>query len=178
MIVIPGFELSKNSWSNHRSAHILGLGVSEYVGADGDIVDLARAIRGQGAVAVGAHPVSTRKFEKQTYHLWNRREEMRAELDAWEVASGPYLFSEVMKSRLPMVATSDLHQVHQVDSWKTILHCERHPDAILQAIRKQRVEFTKYRAPVSISKALGGLSLNWTTSPLWASPSAMPESLA
>ncbi len=167
MIVIPGFELSKNSWSNHRSAHILGLGVSEFVSADGDIVDLARAIRAQGGLAVGAHPVSTRKFEKQTYHLWNRRDEMRDELDAWEVASGPYLFSEVMESGLPMIATSDLHRADQINSWKTVLHCQRHPEAILQAIRKQQVEFTEYRATPPVSAKSGRFSRNWTSAPNW-----------
>src|SRR5262245_28484869 len=40
MVVLPGFELSKNSVSNRRSAHMLGLGVSEYLPADGDVVDL------------------------------------------------------------------------------------------------------------------------------------------
>lgn len=149
MIVLPGFELSKNSWSNHRSAHILGLGVHAFVGADGDVVDLARAIRAQGAVAVAAHPVSTQKFEKQTFHLWNRREEMRQELDAWEVASGPHLFPEVLRSGLPMLATSDLHHARQINAWKTVLHCERHPEAILDAIREQKVSFKNYREAVT-----------------------------
>src|SRR5579883_101372 len=36
MILIPGFELTKNSISNHRSAHILGLGVKEFTPANGD----------------------------------------------------------------------------------------------------------------------------------------------
>lgn len=145
MIVIPGFELSKNSWSNHRSAHILGIGVSDYVPADGDVVDLARAIRAQGALAIAAHPVSTRKFEPQTFHLWNRREEMAQELDAWEVASGPLLFEEVRKSGLPMVASSDLHHAKQINSWKTVLHCERHPEAVLEAIREQNLSFQYYK---------------------------------
>jgi len=70
----------------------------------------AGKIRGQGGIAVAAHPVSTRKLEFQTYHLWNRRDELAQEFDAWEVASGPHLFDEVKESRLPVLATSDLHQ--------------------------------------------------------------------
>lgn len=142
MVVIPGFELTKNTVNNHRSAHLLGLGISEFVPADGDPIDLARAVRAQGAVAIAAHPVSTRKMEKQTYHLWNRRAELASELDAWEVASGPYLFDEVLKSGLPMIANSDLHARKQMRSWKTLLDCEKHPEAILEAIRKQRLSFT------------------------------------
>ena len=37
MVVIPGFELSKNSLSNNHSAHVLGLGVDTYIPADGDV---------------------------------------------------------------------------------------------------------------------------------------------
>lgn len=159
MIVIPGFELSKNSWFNHRSAHILGLGVSEWMSADGDVVDLARRIRAQGGLAVAAHPVSTRKLEPQTYHLWNRREELAGEFDAWEVASGPHIFEEVRTSGLPMLASSDLHHPRQINAWKTLLHCERHPEAVLDAIREQNLSFQFYREvdteSVSIQRSLG-----------------------
>lgn len=141
LVLIPGFELSKNSVSNRRSAHILGLGVSEYIAADPDAIDLCRAIRAQGALAIAAHPVSTRKLEKQTYHLWDRREELAAEIDAWEVASGPYLFDEVAATGLTKIASSDLHHRRQLSSWKTVFECERHPQAILDAIRRQKVRF-------------------------------------
>ncbi|MCB0403578.1 MAG: hypothetical protein KDD51_02260 [Bdellovibrionales bacterium] len=147
MLVLPGFELSKNSLSNHRSAHILGIGVTTYVEADGDPLDLAAAIQAQGALAVAAHPVNTRKFEKQTYHLWDRRKELATAFDAWEVASGPYLFDEVLETPLPKIASSDLHKPSQMTSYKTVLECERHPEAILDAIRRQEISFEFYRAP-------------------------------
>jgi hypothetical protein len=148
MVVIPGFELTKNSVLNHRSAHMLGLGISEFVPADGDPVELARAIRGQGALAIAAHPVWTRKIEKQTYHLWDRRRELAQELDAWEVASGPYVFGEVAESKLPVIATSDLHKPSQLSSWKTVFDCERNVGAILDAIRKQELDFKFYSADI------------------------------
>ncbi len=144
MLVIPGVEFTKNSVSNHRSAHILGLGIAKFVAADGDVIDLARAVRNQGGIAIAAHPVHTRKNEKQTYHLWDRRRELAQELDAWEVASGPYLFDEVRRSGLPMLATSDLHQPRQMRSWKTVVECEKHPEAVLEAIRKQELTFKFY----------------------------------
>ena len=137
MVLIPGYELTKNTVSNRRSAHILGLGVRDFMWADRDVRDLARALRAQGALAIAAHPVSTQKFEKQTYHLWDRRRELAQEFDAWEVASGPHLFDEVLRSGLPLIANSDLHRPRQMTSWKTLLSCERHPEAILEAIRLQ-----------------------------------------
>jgi predicted metal-dependent phosphoesterase TrpH len=159
LVVIPGFELSKNSWSNQRSAHILGLGVESFVAADGDVVDLARAIRAQGAISVAAHPVSTRKWEPQTYHLWSRRQELKQEFDAWEVASGPHLFDEVKNAGLPMLATSDLHHARQVSGWKTLFECERHVEAILDAVRRQQVQFHFYEDQVRVmTPALIGVS--------------------
>jgi hypothetical protein len=152
MIVLPGFELTQNSMSNHRSAHMLGIGISEFIRASQDPVDLARAIRAQGALAIAAHPVHTRKTEKQTYHLWDRRDELASELDAWEVASGPYIFEEVYRSGLPMVASGDLHRPEQMTSWKTVFDCEKNPEAILNAIRKQNLSFMFYRDEADISE--------------------------
>ena len=146
MILIPGFELTKNSVFNHRSAHILGLSMTNYIPAEGEVKDLARAVRAQGGVAVAAHPVSTRKFEKQTYQLWDQRFELEHEFDAWEVASGPYLFHEVLRSSVPKVASSDLHHPNQMSSWKTVFSCEKSIPAILNAIRKQELEFKFYDA--------------------------------
>jgi 3',5'-nucleoside bisphosphate phosphatase len=145
MVVIPGVELSKNSISNHRSAHILALGITHFMSADGDVAEIAKSIRNDGAVSIAAHPVDSGKLEKQTYHLWNRREELAQAFDAWEVASGEILFSEVLKSSLPKIASSDLHIARQMSSWKTVLDCERHSEAILDAIRKQEVQFHFYR---------------------------------
>jgi len=155
MIVIPGVEISKNSILNHRSAHILALGVTNFVDADPDILPIIHSIKAQGALAIAAHPVSTRKIEKQTLHLWDRREELRNEFDAWEVASGPFLFDEVLHSKLPMIASSDLHHPKQIHAWKTVLSCEKHPGAILEAIKKQDIDFRFYsEEPVSSFNAM------------------------
>jgi len=141
MILIAGVEITKNSLSNSRSAHLLGLGISEAVSADPDVIDIARSLKAQGALVAAAHPVWTRKNEKQTYHLWDRREELRSEIDAWEVASGQALFPEVWESKLPRIANSDLHHPDQMTSWKTVIDGERHPMAILEAIKKQKIGF-------------------------------------
>lgn len=144
MVLIPGVELTQNTVRNSRSAHVLGLGITEYIGAEPDVRDLARSIRAQGGLAIAAHPVNTQKREKQTYHLWDRREELRAEFDAWEVASGPHIFEEVLRSTLPRIASSDLHQRRQLRSWKTGFTCERSQEAIFEAIRKQDITFHFY----------------------------------
>lgn len=146
MVVLPGYEITKNSVSNHRSAHVLALGTDQYVDPNLDTRELCAAIRAVGGLTIAAHPVFSRKMEKQTYYLWDRREELKDCFDAWEVASGPHLFPEVMNSGLPMIANSDLHHPKQMTSWKTVLRCEREPAAILAAIRAQEIEFAFYTA--------------------------------
>lgn len=145
MLVLPGFELSKNSISNHRSAHILAIGVENYFSADGSISSLLNKARAQSCLTIAAHPVSTRKLEHQTYYLWDRREEMRSQFDAWEVASGPHFFEEVANSGLSMIATSDFHRPEQINSWKTAFDCPRTKENVFQAVREQNLEFTFYR---------------------------------
>lgn len=145
MLVLPGYELTKNTFSNHRSAHILGIGVQKFVRAEGDVLDLARAIRSQDALAVAAHPVQTFKTELQTLHLWDRREELSDEFDAWEVASGDRIFTEVAESGLPLLATSDFHHSRNLQGWKTVFKCERNEAAIKEAVRRQQLEFQFYR---------------------------------
>ncbi|PWU09632.1 MAG: hypothetical protein C5B47_03175 [Verrucomicrobia bacterium] len=149
MKVIPGYEITKNSISNSRSAHIVALNARKFVSADRDVVDICRQIRAQDALAIAAHPVSTRKFEKQTYFLWDRRRELRHELDAWEVASGPVLFEEVLASGLPLVASSDFHRPGQIRAWKTVFNCRPETGAILQSILSQDLSFQFYAGDCS-----------------------------
>jgi hypothetical protein len=151
MLVVPGFELTKNTVSNRRSAHVLALGVDEWISADLSIEEICARIRRQGGLAIAAHPVSTRKFEKQTHYLWNRRREFAAHFDAWEVASGRKIFPEVLESGLPMIANSDLHRAEQLESWKTVFRAARGNadlritfDEIRAGLSAQDLEFHYY----------------------------------
>ncbi len=142
MVVIPGFELTKNFLSNYRSAHVLALDVENYISASQEPLDLAAAIHQQGGLAIAAHPVNTRKLEKQTYFLWDQREKLAKAFDAWEVASGPHLFPDVLNSGLPMVASSDLHHPRQMRSWKTVFYGDRSIASVKNSIRQQQINFT------------------------------------
>lgn len=144
MVLIPGYEITHNSISNDRSYHVLALGIRKLVNANQSAADAARSIRAEGGLAIAAHPVSTRKMEKQALYLWHHREELRHEFDAWEVASGRILFDEVASSGLPLIASSDMHVRPQLTSWKTELSCERSEEAILDAVRRQEVSFEYY----------------------------------
>ncbi|MBY0413685.1 MAG: PHP domain-containing protein [Bdellovibrionales bacterium] len=155
MLVIPGIEFTKNSLYFKRSAHIVALGITEFISADKNIDELLFEIKKQGGISIAAHPVSTRVLEHQTFHLWDQRENLRDKFDAWEVASGPYLFDEVMNSGLPMIANSDFHHPKQINSWKTMIDCELNFDSMASAIREQRIEFIKYSEYTSPVKLPG-----------------------
>jgi PHP family Zn ribbon phosphoesterase len=150
MLVIPGYELTKNSLLHNRSAHVVVLGAEKYLSADQEIPELLKQVRDLGALSIAAHPVSTGHLEPQTYYLWSRRRELANQFDAWEVASGKVIFEEVRKSGLPMIANSDLHHPRQLSSWKTKLSCERHRDAIFAAIRRQELDFVYFEDRVSM----------------------------
>jgi hypothetical protein len=151
MLVIPGVEITKNSFSHRDSAHILGIDIEEYINPDQPIEDVIAAIHRQGGLAVAAHPVNTGATEHQTYQLWNDREKFSKLFDAWEVASGAKLFSEVQKSGLPIIANSDLHKPQQIESWKTAFKTEKTVAAIKRAIVTQDLE-VHYFQPATVRR--------------------------
>jgi predicted metal-dependent phosphoesterase TrpH len=148
MLLIPGVEITKNSFSHKDSAHILALGVRRYLDPNLSIETLLEVIRSQGGVSIAAHPVSTGKVEHQTYHLWHNRDRYSQLMDAWEVASGTQIFDEVFQSGLPMVANSDMHHLRQMTSWKTVMEGARTEENIFASIRSQNLSFRFYQDPV------------------------------
>jgi hypothetical protein len=143
LVLLPGVEITKNHFSNVRSAHYLGIGIENLreTGIDPDlpIVESLQELRTSGALTVAAHPLGTDDFEAQTLHLWSSREALAPLFDAWEVGSGRKTYREVMESGLPILANSDLHHLKQLESWKTLLHADKDRESIFDAIRQQRL---------------------------------------
>ncbi len=141
MLVLPGVEITKNSFSHKSSAHILAVGITRFIDPDLSIQEIIHAIHEQGGLAIAAHPVDTGKNEFQTRLLWEQREELIPLMDAWEVASGRSLFPSVQGSDLCKVASSDLHHPRHLESWKTKFECAQDFASIKTAIKTQSVEF-------------------------------------
>lgn len=141
MRVIPGYEITKNSFINHRSAHMLILGTQEFIDPNQSIDKILEEATRLKAFKIAAHPFFTGDFEFQTFHLWSRRDELQTKIDAWEVNYRKNICSDVLKSGLPLIASSDFHHALHAVSWKTKLYCANEQTDIFNAIRYQHLDF-------------------------------------
>lgn len=145
LLVIPGYEITKNTLSHRRSCHLLVLGTSEYLAPEDSVENICQNAKSLGALTIAAHPTHTGRFEPQTYFLWDRRHLLADHIDAWEVASGPHYCEKVQASGLPVVASSDLHHPEQINSWKTVFDGSRSQQNVFDRIRQQDLSIIRYR---------------------------------
>ena len=112
------------------------------------------------------------EWGKNTLYLWENQETFAPLLDAWEIANRDNFFSPVALRRLPFIANSDFHKPRHIFSWKTVLHCEKDPEAIKACVRDNRdVSITLYRRreggenPVPAAAAAESRGAGWRKSP-------------
>lgn len=150
MNVLFGFEITKNYFSNSRSCHVLILGVEEFISPDLEIEEIVKIAKSKEGLVIAAHPFHTGDFEFQTFYLWSRREQLKHLIDAWEVSYRNKVSADVMRSGLPLIASSDFHNPKHFNSWKTQLFCKNNFSDIKKSIRNQELDFfylnTKFKA--------------------------------
>ncbi|MBN22334.1 MAG: hypothetical protein CL678_13715 [Bdellovibrionaceae bacterium] len=144
MRVISGIEIEKNSINPYRSAHLVILNPQTWFSGDGKLLETLEKVQHPEHLVIAAHPVSTRRFQKQTFALWTQKEKFKNYIDAWEIASGSHLFSEVLHSGLPMIASSDFKRREDLTSWKTTLSDHSSMESIFYQIRSQKIGFTYF----------------------------------
>jgi len=90
LLVLPGIEVTRNHVRAKKNAHIIALGVSEYISADQSPEDVLREIRRQGAISIACHPHhrTTRRIEISTCYLWDKRDSLIDLVDLWERRTG------------------------------------------------------------------------------------------
>lgn len=149
MLLLAGLEFNKDGFTRKSSAHLLGIDLKAPIHPDLEMKELIEAIHGQGALAVASHPHEMKsEWGKNTLYFWENQEEYAPLLDAWEIANRNNLFNPVGLKRLPFLANSDFHKPRHIYSWKTLLNCEKEPEAIKQCIRENRdISITLYRDP-------------------------------
>jgi hypothetical protein len=147
MILFPGLEFNHDGLTAKGSAHLLGVDLKEPIDAALPLKEICQRIRGQGGLTIAAHPHHmSSAWGKDTLYLWERQEEYRSLIDAWEIGNRDDLFNPVGLKRMPFIAGSDFHKPKHLISWKTLLFCEKDPEAIKECIRRNLdVSITLYR---------------------------------
>ncbi len=132
MLLIPRAEVTNNT----AGYHILAIDLKQYVDPDLSAEGIVEAIHAQGGVAVAPHPHrGAAHGTDQLMYLWNNHERFVHLFDAWEVANRDDLFNVVGLKKFNYIANSDFHEPRHLYSWKTLLRCQRNPEAVKSAIR-------------------------------------------
>lgn len=138
MIVIPGCELTRNTFRRANSAHALAIGVDRYVSPEGSVEEMLVDARAADAAVVACHPNEQSEWFANTFYLWRRREEVAGLIDRWEIACRHDLFPPVSRARLPYIANSDFHDVPHLGGWKTLMPCEKTERSVMRALKDGR----------------------------------------
>jgi UDP-N-acetylglucosamine:LPS N-acetylglucosamine transferase/predicted metal-dependent phosphoesterase TrpH len=160
MLVLTGLEFNKDGPTSKSSAHLLGLDLKEPISPRLDLLRTIERIHAQGGLAVASHPHAMKsEWAKDTLYLWENQDRFAPVIDAWEIANRNNLFAPVSLKRLPFLANSDFHKPKHIYSWKTLVHCEKDPEAVKECIRRnERISITLYRGiKPEANEALQGL---------------------
>jgi hypothetical protein len=136
MLVLPGAEMTRNTINRDTSVHVLALGLTDFLSADGDPLEMLREIRERGAVSVACHPHEMSEFYANTWYLWNRRKIVEGLVDLWEVGCRWDLFPVVSREMLPHIANSDFHRPEHLYAWKTLLRARKTASSVLDALKR------------------------------------------
>lgn len=138
LLVIAGAEVTQNHLRGKKNAHIIALGITEWISADQTADEILREIRRQGALSIACHPHhrTTRRIEISTCYLWDNREELSTLVDVWEAANRDDLFSVTSLKHYPYVANSDFHKPKHIHSWKTLVRAEKTWPAVRDALKR------------------------------------------
>jgi UDP-N-acetylglucosamine:LPS N-acetylglucosamine transferase len=147
MLVMAGLEFNKDGLSQKSSAHLLGIDLQAPILDCLDLPETIEQIHAQGGLAVASHPhIMKSEWGKNTLYLWEHQERFAPLLDAWEIANRNNVFNPVSAKRLPYLANSDFHKPKHIYSWKTLVSCDKTPEAIKECIRRnERIAITLYR---------------------------------
>lgn len=139
MLLIPGVEITLNSWSRQKGAHIVFLNIDRFIDPNKSVEQLLKDNRDFFSIA--AHPLWEAAYEFKTTYLWDQRLTLSPLFDAWECATAQRFSKEVYNSGLPFVASSDFHSLGRFESWKTQTYLEDlNLENIYSQIRSQNVE--------------------------------------
>lgn len=142
MIFIPSMEVSS------AEGHIIGLGLTQGIRSGLSAEETADSIRGQGGVAIAAHPFDVRGFGIGRKIIL---------MDAVEVFNAMSLdrvsnrFAESMaeKAGKPKLAGSDAHSLEMLGLAANLISAQD-AESVLRMIRKGRLAFERRYIPMDV----------------------------
>jgi hypothetical protein len=142
LVLLPGLELTENKADPDAAAHALAVGLSTSVTMEAGILSAMAAAKEAGAALVAAHRAGPESVGRSgvTRRLWRDREAFADVVHRWELINGHTAFPWIAEARLEVVANGDFHRHEHLASWKTLLPCEKSPDAIVDFLgRRARI---------------------------------------
>jgi predicted metal-dependent phosphoesterase TrpH len=136
MIVLAGFELTQNAVTRRNSAHVLALGIDEFISADGTVEEMLERAQRMSRIVVACHPNEQSDWFANTFYIWNRRNELRDLVDLWEIACRWDLFPKVAREKFPYIGNSDFHKPEHLYAWKTLLPCDKNEADVFRALER------------------------------------------
>jgi predicted metal-dependent phosphoesterase TrpH len=143
LLVVPGLELTYDDPDPLCAAHVVAIGLRDYVGLDDGLELALAAARAHGAALVAAHPYSPLELEAATRctAAFGARPELAELVDRFELFNRHTLFGWVAAAGLPAVASGDFHRIEHLSTWKTLLPCAKDERAVVEYLRSPRPAF-------------------------------------
>lgn len=153
LLLIPGVELTDSDPDPDRAAHALAVGLDRLVTLDHGLPAALREARAAGAATIAAHPHSSEQDSipgRTTRRFSREPDRLRPLIDRYELINRTDVFSWVAAEGLPGVASGDFHMPAHLETWKTVLPCEKSSAAVITHLRSDHPSFvTRFAAVAS-----------------------------
>jgi predicted metal-dependent phosphoesterase TrpH len=143
LLVIPGLELTYDDPDPLRAAHVVAIGLREFVRLDDGLETALASARAHGAALVAAHPYAPEQLAgaTRTTAAFAAHPELAPLVDRFELFNRHTLFAWVAASGLPAIASGDFHRLEHLSTWKTLLPCVKDEAAVVGYLRSTRPAF-------------------------------------
>ena len=137
LLVIPGLELTYDDPDPLQSAHVVAVGLRDYVALDEDLESALATARAHGAALVAAHPYTPEQLATATRGTaaFGARPELAPLVDRFELFNRHTLFPWVATAGVPAIATGDFHRLEHLATWKTLLPCAKDERSVVDYLR-------------------------------------------
>ena len=137
LLVLPGLELTYDDPDPLQAAHVVALGLRDYVSLDDGLESALATARAHGAALVAAHPYAPEQLTTATRGTaaFGARPELAPLVDRFELFNRHTLFPWVAAAGLPAIASGDFHRLDHLATWKTMLPCPKDEGAVVDYLR-------------------------------------------